>query len=103
LDVAVDRIVRELGSDAHRFAQTQWRRRTMTSIKLMAGMCILALATASLVHAQGNKPNEPGASQYAPGHKAKKPGGAKKYAPGQRAGEPGEAKKYAPGQRMQKN
>jgi hypothetical protein len=74
----------------------------MAIIRLMAGILALAV-TVSLVHAQGRSRDEPGASRYAPGHKAKKPGDAKKYAPGQRADEPGEAKKYAPGQKMQKN
>jgi hypothetical protein len=75
----------------------------MAIIKAIAALGVVALASASLVQAQDKKQAEPGASQYAPGHKAKKPGDAKKYAPGQRADEPGEAKKYAPGQKMQKN
>ena len=68
------------------------------SIALVVG----ALFVLSLSPFEANAAQE-GASKYAPGQLAKRPGAkaAKYYAPGQRAKKPGAkaAKDYAPGQR----
>ena len=74
-------------------------------MKLATGLALAALlAVPATAMAQKNNtlPNQPGQSEFAPGHRATSPGGATKYAPGQRMhtkdvkSQPG-ASEYAPG------
>jgi hypothetical protein len=64
----------------------------------------LLLAVPSLTYAQSSRsgamPNQPGASEFAPGQQAKRTGmPAKKFAPGQQAKRTGRpARTFAPGQ-----
>lgn len=68
---------------------------------LAIGVPVVALAQTR------TSPSGPGQSEYAPGHRAKKPGEAKKYAPGQQMHRynnpkyPG-ASEYAPGHQPRK-
>ena len=78
------------------------RPKLITRMALLTAASLMALPTLS--HAQATRgstvPNQPGASEYAPGQRAKatrKP--AKTFAPGQKAKKTGRpAKTFAPGQ-----
>ena len=58
---------------------------------------VLTFATAQ---AAARHHRHPGASQFAPGHLATRPGGARFFAPGHRQTVPGGARNFAPGHRM---
>jgi len=65
---------------------------------LTAAALTLMLTTTTTSAARHHR--DRGASQFAPGHLAARPGGAKFFAPGHRQTMPGGAKTIAPGHRM---
>ena len=74
----------------------------MRSVHTLAIAALLVVPTMATAQKSNTLPNQPGQSEFAPGQRAKSPGGATKYAPGQRMhqkdvkGQPG-ASEYAPG------
>jgi len=69
-----------------------------TQLCLFAALSLgLASATAQ---AAGSHQRHHGASQFAPGHLQRSPGGARFFAPGHLQKSPGGAKNFAPGHRM---
>jgi len=64
-----------------------------------AGALTLMLTTATTSQAARHHRHH-GASQFAPGHLAARPGGAKFFAPGHKQTVPGGARTFAPGHRM---
>ena len=60
----------------------------------------LTFVIATTVQAARHHRHRHGASQFAPGHLATRPGGARFFAPGRRQTMPGGAKTFAPGHRM---
>jgi len=79
--------------------QQENRMKLATTITLAA---LLVVPATAMAQKSNTLPNQPGQSEFAPGQRAKAPGGATKYAPGQRMhqkdvkGQPG-ASEYAPG------
>src|SRR5262245_54178339 len=69
-----------------------------------ARACVVAALSLGLasptVQAAARHHRHHGASQFAPGHLQKSPGGARFFAPGHRQTTPGGAKAFAPGHRM---
>jgi hypothetical protein len=68
--------------------------------KLLLSCAAMALALGLVATTAQAASRHHGASQFAPGHLQKSPGGAKNFAPGHLQRSPGGAKNFAPGHRM---
>ena len=67
---------------------------------LSSAVVALALGFTAVTTQAARHHRHHGASQFAPGHLQRSPGGAKFFAPGQLQRSPGRARSFAPGHRM---